>query len=373
MGAFLKDPWWILSIFAGFASFALWADQNTKWGKALGATNISLIVGMVLVNISVIPSWSNIHGVIFSHAVPIGISLLLFQANVKKSVKLGPKLLLAMAIGTVATCVGALIAPLVFNVGPETWKVYGMYAATYIGGSANLAAVGTGLNIDASIFAAVNAADVIVFFVWMMFLAQAGKWISLKKHYPQREIFTETLEEKEASNKTIFGYDAGISLGLAIVCSAIGIWLGKMTKIPAILITTTIVLLLANFTPISKIKVATELGLWFFMMFFVAIGSLAVVKDVVAAGPRVFYGASTLIALHGISLLVLGKVFRIPLEYLIVSSSANVGGPSTAGPQAAAYGWEDLVAPGVLMGVIGAAVGTYIGFGLAYFLRSIIG
>jgi uncharacterized membrane protein len=109
------------------------------------------------------------------------------------------------------------------------------------------------------------------------------------------------------------------------------------------------------------------------MLFFVTIGAMAVFKDVIVHGLTAFYGAATIMVVHGIVLLFLGKMFRIPLEFLLVSSSANVGGPSTAGPLAAAYGWEDLVAPGVILGVLGAAVGTYIGFGVAYLLRAVIG
>ena len=267
----MSNPWFLLSVLCGFASLAMWADQNTRWGKAIGATNISLVVGMILVNMKVVPSWSDVHGVVFAYAVPIGISLLLFQANIRQSLKLGPKLILSFVVGSLATCIGAVVASFLFNIGPETWKVYGMYAATYIGGSANLASVGTALEIDPSIFVAVNAADIIVFFFWMVFLFQAGKWAMLKTHYPERTLFKEDLQEKGKKEESVFGFDAAVALGIAIVASAIGVWLGPITKIPAILITTTIVLLLANFTPISKIKVANELGLWFFMIFFVTI------------------------------------------------------------------------------------------------------
>lgn len=369
----MDNTWYLISVICGFASFAMWADNNTRWGKALGATNISLIVGMVLVNLNVVPSWSDVHGAVFAYAVPIGISLLLFQANVRASLKLGPKLLVSFGVGALATTIGAIIAAFVFNIGPETWKVYGMYAATYIGGSANLAAVGTAFDIDSSIFVAVNAADIIVFFFWMMFLFQAGKWMFLKSKYPKRPLFDVDLETEKETRDSIFGADAAISLGVAIICSAIGVWLSPIIKIPGILITVTLILLLANLTPIHKIKIANELGLWFFMLFFVTIGAMAVFKDVIVHGLTAFYGAATIIVVHGIVLLFLGKMFRIPLEFLLVSSSANVGGPSTAGPLAAAYGWEDLVAPGVILGVLGAAVGTYIGFGVAYLLRAVIG
>lgn len=374
----IQDNWLLLAIFAGLSSFSIWADQNTKWGKALSSTNVALIAGMILVNLKIVPAGSDIHDVVFTYAVPIAIALLLFQADIREVIKLGPKLILAFVVGAISTTIGAIVAAFAFDLGPQSWIAYGMLTGTYIGGSANLAAIGNALKIDPSIFVAINAADLIIFFFWLVFLFQAGKWPFFKKLYPT---YTDTFSNNNLSNSKmanesksneIKAMDIVIVLGLAIGSAALGEVIGSVTGIPGIIFTTTIVLLLASFTPVSKITVSNDLGIWFFMIFCVANGSLALFSDVAAAGPKVFLGTATVVLVHGIVIFLLGKLTKLPLEYILLSSCANIGGPSISGPLAAAYKWDDLVLPGILIGVLGAAVGTYCGFGMAYVLKSIL-
>ncbi len=369
----IQNLWFLLAILAGFGALAMWLEGKTKWGKSLGAVNISLIIGMILVNVNLVPAWSDVHAIVFKYCVPISIALLLFKANIRDALRLGPKFLIAFGIGAAASAIGAFVAAYAFNLGPETWKVYGMYAATYIGGSANLAAVGQGLDITPSLYVPVNAADIIVFFFWMVFLFYAGKWAFFKKHFVSYKDLPHTgIELKNEAPREIKGIDPVVAMGVAITCAAIGEWLGVLTGVPAILFTTTIVLILAAYTPISKMDVAHDLGMWLFMVFFVTIGSLAVFKDLVEAGPTIFLGCATVITVHGIAIFVLAKIFKTPLEFVLISSSANVGGASTSGPLAGAYGWDDLIAPAILLGILGAAVGTYCGFGVAYILKSLL-
>lgn len=377
----IQNSWILLSILTGFASFSLWAEKNTKWGKAMGCTNIALVAGLILVNLKIVPTWSDVYGVVFSYMVPIAIALLLFSANLRSILVIAKKLVPVFLLGSIATMIAATIAALIFDLGPQSHIVYGMLTGTYIGGSANLAAVGNGLGVDSSMFVAVNAADIVIFFFWMAFLAQAGKLSFFTKWYPSYKdsnLSTEfdnslvAITKKEDKKKEVNGIDVVVVLAIAIISATIGELLGSVTGIPGILFTTTIVLILANTTRISEMKIATELGLWFFMIYFVTIGSMALFSDVLAHGLNVFFGTAAVILIHGIIIFVVGKIAKIPLEFIILSSSANVGGPSTSGPHAAAYGWENLVTPAILIGVLGAAIGTYCGFGISYLIQAIL-
>jgi uncharacterized membrane protein len=156
----IQNSWILLSILTGFASFSLWAEKNTKWGKAMGCTNIALVAGLILVNLKIVPTWSDVYGVVFSYMVPIAIALLLFSANLRSILVIAKKLVPVFLLGSIATMIAATIAALIFDLGPQSHIVYGMLTGTYIGGSANLAAVGNGLGVDSSMFVAVNAADI---------------------------------------------------------------------------------------------------------------------------------------------------------------------------------------------------------------------
>lgn len=373
----IENPWIILALFAGGASLATWLAQKTKLGGHFGAPVIALVFGMILINVNLIPAWSSIHDLAFSWLINLAIPLLLFKADFRKIIKLGPKLLLAFALGTVGTMAGAFIGAFALNIGPETWKAYGMYAATYIGGSVNLATVGTAVSADSSIYAAINASDVIVFFFYTLFLLSVGKIAFFKKRYPTSEEMGLSVTVNEENTDTLEKSSSMLGIttvfGAAIVVAAVGEWLGGLVGISGVIFSTTLSLILASTTKIGQMDdVGEKVGNWFINIFLVVIGATAVFRDIVVAGPKMLFGAAVVIGLHCLFVFLGGRLFKLPLDFLLIASSANVGGPTTAPPVAAAYGWKNMIAPAVLLGLLGYILGTYLGFGIAYALRAIL-
>ena len=86
--------------------------------------------------------------------------------------------------------------------------------------------------------------------------------------------------------------------------------------------------------------------------------------EVVKNAPTLFLFSFTQIAMHWVFLVVGGRVMHLGGRELYVASNANVGGPTTAAAMAKGKGWEDLVLPGLLVGILGYASGTVIGVGL---------
>ena len=99
-------------------------------------------------------------------------------------------------------------------------------------------------------------------------------------------------------------------------------------------------------------------------LFFAATGAAGSVVEVVRNAPVLFLFSATQIALHYCLLMAVGSRLKIGGRELYVASNANVGGPSTAAAMAKGKGWEDLVLPGILVGVAGYATGTLWGVAL---------
>jgi len=109
---------------------------------------------------------------------------------------------------------------------------------------------------------------------------------------------------------------------------------------------------------------AFELGVALSFAFFAAIAAGANIPAMIGVAPMLIALVLILLTVHLVTLLSLGALFKLTLPELLTASNAAVLGATTAPAMAAAKGWHDQVTPGVLVGVLGYALGTFIGTGL---------
>ena len=110
-------------------------------------------------------------------------------------------------------------------------------------------------------------------------------------------------------------------------------------------------------------------GNYLVLMFLAANGAQSVVANIVKVGPAVFYFAALTVTIHGIVIFGLGRLLKIDFGTLAVASQSNVGGAASGMAMASARGYTDRILPGVAVGLLGYAVGNYIGFAVATLLR----
>jgi len=141
---------------------------------------------------------------------------------------------------------------------------------------------------------------------------------------------------------------------------------------PAVLWLTTIALLLGQIPAIKRLAGGALFGNYLILLFLASNGAESVIARLVAQGPPVFYFAVLTVAVHGLVIFGLGRLVRLDWGTLAVASQANVGGPASALAMAGARGYADLIVPGVAVGLLGYAIGNYLGFLVGTLMRGIL-
>jgi uncharacterized membrane protein len=272
---------------------------------------------------------------------------------------------------------------LVNLVGPETWKLAGQFTGTYTGGGVNFAAVGQALDTSPTMFSAATAADVIVTAMWMatclVVPVLLGRPTNAADRTPAAD--QDSPDKPLTLERALHGSGRPVSLvdTAALVTVAFGaVWLAgelaeRLPVLPEVLWLTTIVLLLAQVPAIKALTGAALWGNYLVLLFLASNGARSVVASIVEVGPAVFYYALAVVAIHGLVIFGLGRLARLDAATLAVASQANVGGAASAMALAGARGYADRLLPGVAVGLLGYAVGNYLGFGVAALARGVLG
>lgn len=123
---------------------------------------------------------------------------------------------------------------------------------------------------------------------------------------------------------------------------------------------------------IEEIQGSEELGIYLIFLFFFVLGVPADVVKVVENAPLLFVFCAFIAVMNLGCTFLLGKLFKLKLEELILVISGTLGGPMTALALATAKGWKELMLPALLTGIWGYVIGTYLGILSGNLLKSIL-
>ncbi len=379
----ITDPIGIFLTLAAVVFVSIQLEKRVGLFRALSAALTGILLGMVLSNIGLIPGDSPTYDFLMGTGVNLGIALILLSVDLRSVLQAGPKMLAAFGIGAVGTAVGAITGGLLLSgfVGPETWKLAGQFTGTYTGGGANFAALGRAFETSPNMFSAATAADVIVTAVWMAVCLAVPVLLGRPKQSPtpvngapsaQRPVTLEHTLNDSVKPVSIVDTAALVTIAVGSVWAA-GL-LGKFVPIlHEVLWLTTVVLILAQVPAIKALTGSALFGNYLILLFLASNGARSVVANLVAMGPPIFYFAVITVALHGLIIFGIGRLVRLDFATLAVASQANVGGAASAIAMAGARGYTDRLLPGAAVGLLGYAIGNYIGFMVAPLMRGLLG
>jgi uncharacterized membrane protein len=371
---------WTLALWAALmflAALGFWSDR-TRIGRNVSGVAIILAVAMASSNLGLLPKSSDAYNVVWLYLVPLAIPLLLLKANLRSVLAETGSMMVAFILGAIGTTIGALLGFWVLPLGEHGSDLLGIFSATYIGGSMNMAAVGQALEVDPSVMTASVAADNVVGVMYMAFLAMVPTLALFRWWYRNSRQADASLQqtdeqiaaESKASelNLAHAGFALGLSFLICAISTVLAEWLGVGSY--SILFITALALVVANLFPrqLSQLKGDYEIGIFFMYVFFAAIGISADISAMISSALILALYTVIIIFCHAALIFTGSRFFKLELMEVVIASNACAAGPASAAALAAGKGRRDLVAPAVLLGVFGYAVANFIGIGLAVWL-----
>tara|TARA_Y100000385_G_scaffold248786_1_gene269740 strand:+ start:800 stop:1945 length:1146 start_codon:yes stop_codon:yes gene_type:complete len=353
------------------------ASERTVIGQKVTGTVVVILLAIAAANLGIIPHSAPAYGFVFSYIVPLLIPLFLFQADVRRLAREASRTSLAFLVAALGTVAGVIVAALLLDLSQlgvaseltadrREAGVVGLFASTYIGGSVNYAALGeiTGLSADASFFSAATAADNLfsAVFLSVIALVPGAHWIA--RHFVEHTASEAVQVTETVVTPASISYALAAAAGIVAMTDLLCWWL----EIPSWRYAVMTLISVGLATAVPQIREwfsgAFEVGVALSFPFFAAIAAGADIRAMISVAPLLIILVAILLSVHLTVLLVLGRKLGLTIPELLTASNAAILGATTAPAMAAAKGWHDQVTPGVLVGVLGYALGTFIGTAL---------
>ena len=372
---FTQEPLFIAGTLCIAVFFANWLTRF-PWGKTVGTPIWVILICALLSNLGVIPSameGSPVYDGVFLYLAPLGIFIALLEVDLKSVKKAGLPLLLMFLLGSLATVIGVLVSWFLVNpavqIGDLAPAVAGMFTGTYIGGSINFNAIALHYEVNQSgnLYAAATVVDNLIGTPWIIATLILPKY--LQKLFPRKKLASAYSGEKSQGIE----YVSISSLASLLALGLLGITVSKVlvgwfSQVPEIIFLTTLALILAQFPAVQQLYGKHTIGFFMILIFLAVIGTLcdfgALAQTGELAGTLMLF-VGLLVLIHGLVIFGVGAMLKMDWDVIAVASQANVGGNTTAIAAAESLNRPDLLIPGVLVGSLGNALGTYVGFAVA--------
>lgn len=335
------------------------------------------IFGLILVNSGIIgdeafPALDTIATI----TVALSIPLMLFSVNIqtwfKESGKTGGAMLLAALSITLTLSMGRLIFGSVL---PDFPRIAGMIVGVYTGGTPNLAAIRAALSVPADLYLAVHASDILLSALYLMFVITIAKKV-LSKIMKTVDVREENLcSIKESANEfkplsELFTREKVLpllsALGLSVMIFGVGgaftlIVPSESQTLVVILVITSLSLALSLIPNVRNIPDTFQLGEYFILVFSASTGAMGNFSRILSTTPMVFVFVAFSLFISLLVHALLCRLFKIDVDTMLIASTAAICSPPFVGVTGLALKRPSLIAPGITAGLMGYAIGNYLG------------
>ncbi len=268
---------------------------------------------------------------------------------------------------------------------PEIWKVSGMLTAVYTGGTPNMAAMKTALNVSSEVYLMTHTYEVALGAIYLLFILSVGQRVFM--------LFLPAFKLPETGNVKVDDIDMEDELesykgyfekgtffpvlgafGLSVLIFAVSY--GSSFLFPENFATAATILLITTFgiafsfiPGIKKIRKTFQTGMYIILIFCIVVSSMADIRQLANISFNLFWYVG--LAMFGSHILhaFLAKFFKIDADTVIISGSALICSPPFVPVVAGALKNREVILTGLIVGIAGYAVGNYLGVFIAYMIK----
>jgi uncharacterized membrane protein len=356
----------------------------------IGAVFVCYVVGAILGNSWGLPQGSAaVQDTLSSASVAIALPLLLFSMDVRAWLKTAGKAILSMTGATIIiVAVAGFGSVIIADYVKDSWKIAGLAISVYTGGTPNMAAIKTALNVDATTYIIMHTYDTLISLVYIIFCITIAQKV-LNRFLPPFERVKDMISGKETGETEDINSYQGMfkapiikQLMKALVVSflILGTALGASGLFPKAYSTAITILMITSLgigasfiTRIRQIDKTYQLGMYFILIFCLVVGSMANIKDLIHINWILLFYISFCIFGTFILHAIFCKIFKIDTDTFIITSISAICSPPFVPVVAQALKNKQIILSGLTTGIIGYAIGNYLGISFAYIFKILIG
>lgn len=354
----------------------IFLNNRFKIVEKLGIVLICYLVGILVGNVGILPeSFSGIQATIQDVSVCLALPLILFSLDIKKSFRTTKTGIKCMTLAIVSITVVSFILQLVFHDNPIAPQLAGLSMGVYTGGTPNITSIKAAIGVSDETFLIFNTYDMVISIVYMLVMLSSGKYLikkifRLKDFEGDKNVTVDGEECRETTSyKGMFERKTFGKLMLALLLSAAivgvsyvaGTFVKGYETAVTILLITTLSILCSTLKPVRSIKMTTNLGMYIIYIFCFTVATMADVRKLIQIDTTILIYVA--VAIYGSLLLhaLLSKIFKVDFDTMIVTSVSAICSPPFVPAVANSLKNNAALISGITTGIIGYAVGNYLG------------
>ncbi len=377
----------LITIYFFLPVLILWLCQKSSLINKIGSVILAYLFGIILGNSGFLPSGAaELQDTLSGVTVALALPLLLFSLDVRAWLNSAGKAILSMLGATILVVFMAGIGSmLVQNTIDNAWQFGGMAIGLYTGGTPNLAAIKTALDVDSTQYIMMHTYDAVNGIIYLVFVMSFGQRV-FNKFLPKfKTLKTSTpgIDTSEEINsyvgilkpKIVMGLLGGLGISVLILAMSFGI----SSLIPDEYSTAAIMLLITSFgiaasfvNPIRQNPRTFQFGMYIILVFSLVVGSMANLAELIDINWPMMFFVNFIV--FGTMLLhaLFCRILKIDTDTFLITSVSAVCSPPFVPVVAKALNNKEIILSGLTTGIIGYAIGNYLGVGFAYLFKALL-